>query len=42
LWPTLIAFLDNFIEKVFKLASGIDGVDFKLQDDAVGDQEVGP
>ena len=35
LWPTLIAFLDIFIVKVFKLASSIDGVDFKLQDDAV-------
>ena len=41
LWPTLIAFLDIFIVKVFKLASGIDGVDFKLQDDAVWNQKVG-
>ena len=41
LWPALIALLDIFFVKVFKLASGIDSVDFKLQDNAVWDQKVG-
>jgi len=42
-WPTFIIAQQNiFIVKVFKLLRGIGAPDFKLQDDAVGDQEVGP
>ena len=42
-WPTFIIAPQNiFIVKVFKLLRGIGAPDFKLQDDAVGDQEVGP
>ena len=42
-WPTFIIAPQNiFIVKVFKLLRGIAAPDFKLQDDAVGDQEVGP
>jgi len=42
-WPIFIIAPQNiFIVKVFKLLRGIGAPDFKLQDDAVGDQEVGP
>ena len=42
-WPTFIIAPQNiFIVKVFELLRGIGALDFKLQDDAVGDQEVGP